>query len=90
MADPAFRSAVRARFEQLLPSFREIPGFMEETERRLQKSAAVNFEMWDPSGDASANNGSIVNGDENMSFHAACVLLRDIFEERLEVIRKSL
>ena len=90
MADPWFRASVRARFEQLLPALKEIPSFMEDTEKLLQKSAELNFEMWNPAEDASINNGSIINGDERMTFHDASVLLRDIFEERLEVIRKSL
>jgi hypothetical protein len=46
--------------------------------------------MWNPAGDATMNNGSIINGDENMSFHNACVLLRNNYEERLQVIEKSL
>jgi hypothetical protein len=90
MADPWFRAKVKARFSQLLPALNEIPAFIEETEKSLKKSADINFEMWNPAGDATQNNGSIINGDENMSFHAASVLLREIFEERLEVIRKSL
>lgn len=89
-SDPAFRAAVKARFEELLPALREIPAFMEETEELLSKSAAPNFEMWNPAEDASMNGGSIINGDERMTFHDASVQLRKVFEERLEVIAKSL
>ena len=89
-ADPAFRSAVKARFNELLPALQEIPVFMEETERELARSAALNFDMWNPAEDASMNGGSIINGDERMSFHDASVQLREVFEERLKVIAKSL
>ena len=89
-ADPAFRSAVKVRFGELLPALQEIPVFMEETERELSKSAALNFELWNPAEDASLNGGSIINGDEIMSFHDASVQLREVFEERLKVIAKSL
>ena len=89
-ADPEFRSAVKARFNELLPALQDIPEFMEETERELSKSAALNFSMWNPADDASLNGGSIINGDEIMSFHDASVQLRTVFEERLEVIAKSL
>ncbi len=88
--DPAFRARVKARYEELLPALRKIPAFMEETEAMLEKSAELNFKMWNPAGDATMNGGQIVNGDENMSFHNASVLLRSNFEERLVVIRKCL
>ncbi len=90
MSDPSFRSAVRERFLALLPQLEKIPDFMEETERELEESARVNFSMWDPSQDASMNGGSIINGDERLSFHEACVRLRDIYRERLQIIRKTL
>lgn len=88
--DPTFHSKLKARFQELLPTLREIPAYMEEMEEKLTVSAGLNFAMWNPAGDATMNNGSIINGDENMSFHNACVLLRNNYEERLQVIEKSL
>lgn len=88
--DPAFRSRLKARYLELLPALKRIPAFMEETEKRLARSAELNFAMWNPAGDATMNGGSIVNGDEYMTFGQASELLRSIYEERLEVIRKSL
>jgi hypothetical protein len=90
MADPAFRSALKARFLELLPSLEQVPAFMEETEQRLRRSAELNFSMWNPVQDASLNNGDIINGDEYLSFHDACERLRNIFRERLTVIRDCL
>ena len=90
MADPAFRSALKARFLELLPSLEQVPAFMEETEQRLRRSAELNFSMWNPVQDASLNNGDIINGDEYLSFHEACERLRNIFKERLTVIRDCL
>ena len=88
--DPTFHSKLKARFQELLPTLRELPAYMEEMEEKLTVSAGLNFAMWNPAGDATMNNGSIINGDENMSFHNACVLLRNNYEERLQVIEKSL
>lgn len=90
MADPAFRSALKARFLELLPSLEQVPAFMEETEQRLRRSAELNFSMWNPVQDASLNNGDIINGDEYLSFHDACERLRNNFRERLIVIRDCL
>jgi hypothetical protein len=36
------------------------------------------------------NDGRIINGDENMSFEDAVTRLKDIYEERLQVILSSL
>lgn len=90
MSDPSFRSAVKVRFKQLLPELEKIPEFMEETEKMLELSAEQNFKLWNPAQDASLNGGEIINGDENLSFHEACVRLREIYLERLEVIQKTL
>ena len=88
--DPAFKAKVKARFEELLPQLQTIPDFIDETEKTLEKSAELNFAMWNPAEDASQNGGSIINGDENMTFQEAVSLLKSIYKERLEVIRKSL
>ena len=88
--DPAFKAKVKTRFQELLPQLETIPSYIDETEALLQKSADLNFNLWDPAEDASQNGGSIINGDENLSFHEAVVRLRTIYEERLEVIQKNL
>ncbi len=88
--DPAFRARVKARFEELLPKLQTIPAFIDETEKMLTRSATLNFRMWNPADDASQNGGSIINGDENMSFHDAVRRLRTIYEERLQVIGRNL
>ena len=88
--DPSFKARVKARFQELLPQLRTIPAFIDETEETLSASAERNFQMWNPAEDASQNGGSIINGDENLSFHAAVERLRSIYEQRLEVIEKNL
>lgn len=88
--DPAFKAKVGARFKELLPELEKIPAYMEQCRRLLSTSAAVNFSMWNPAEDASQNGGSIINGDENMTFDDAVDRLISIYEERLTVIPKNL
>ncbi len=88
--DPAFVEKVKARFQELLPQLETIPGYIQTLEKELEASASLNFRLWNPAEDASMNGGRIINGDENMTFHQASVLLKKTFEERLGVIRKSL
>ena len=59
-------------------------------EKTLEKSASLNFAMWNPAEDASQNGGSIINGDENLTFSEAVARLKSIYIERLETIRTSL
>ncbi len=88
--DPAFKEAVKTRWNELLPQLRTIPAFIGEMEKTLQASAELNFKMWDPAGDASQNNGNIVNGDERMTYNDAVARLKSIYEERLDIISKNL
>ena len=88
--DPAFQEKVRARFQELLPQLQTIPAYMDELQEQLEASAQLNFRMWNPAQDASMNGGQIINGDENLSFEAAVARLKANFEERLQVIQKSL
>ena len=90
LRDPAFKARLKARYEELLPKLETIPAYMEECEERLTASAKLNFAMWNPAEDASQNGGRIINGDENMSFHDAVTRLKTIYQERLEVIARSL
>ena len=88
--DPAFRARVKARFEELLPQLQTIPAYIDELEKQLSKSAALNFQMWNPAQDANMNGGHIINGDENMSFTEAVARLKSIYKERLTVIQDNL
>mgnify|MGYP002856204718 CR=1 FL=1 len=88
--DPAFKAKVRARFEELRPQLETIPDYMDECETLLGKSAELNFQMWDPSGDKVSNGGSIINGDENMSFHDAIQRLKSNYNKHLQVIAAKL
>ena len=88
--DPAFRAKVKARFEELLPQLETIPAYIDQLEKQLEKSAGLNFLMWNPAQDASMNDGQIINGDENLSFREAVSRLRANYVERLSVIRAHL
>jgi len=90
MEDPAFRSRLKARFEELLPSLQEIPAYMDACEKRLERSAKLNFAMWNPADDRSQNGGQIINGDENLSFHDAITRLKGNYNAHLKVIQRSL
>ncbi|MBP5637416.1 MAG: CotH kinase family protein [Bacteroidales bacterium] len=88
--DSAFRSKVKARFQELLPQLSTIPDYMEECRSMLGKSAVLNFAIWNPAEDSSQNGGHIINGDENLTFDAAVDRLKDIYKERLKVILSNL
>ena len=88
--DPAFRERVKARFQELLPQLQTIPAYIDACEEQLEKSAQLNFKMWNPAEDASMNGGSIINGDENMTFKQAVERLRNTYIERLKVIENNL
>lgn len=88
--DQAFRDAVRKRWNELLPQLKTVPDYIDELEKKMQKSAELNFKLWNPADDASLNDGSIINGDENLTYNEAVKLLKNNFQERLEVISKNL
>ena len=88
--DPVFKQKVKARFNELLPLLQTIPSYIDETKALLQRSAELNFAMWNPAEDASQNGGKIINGDENLSFSDAVARIRSIYQERLTVIPKNL
>ena len=88
--DPAFEARVKARFEELLPKLETIPDYIDQCEALLKASAGLNFNMWNPAEDASMNNGHIINGDENMSFHDAVLRLKSNYLKHLQIIGKRL
>jgi len=88
--DPAFKSRVRARFQELLPQLETIPDYMDECEAWLAKSAELNFAMWNPADDRSQNGGRIINGDEELSFHDAVTRLKKNYRQHLKVIAANL
>ena len=88
--DPAFHERVKARFQELLPKLSTVPVYMEECRKMLTKSAFLNFRMWNPADDASQNGGSIINGDENLSFDKAVDRLIDNYNTHLKIIQEKL
>lgn len=90
MEDPFFRARLRTRFEALLPRLRTVPDYMDTCEKLLERSAKLNFAMWNPADDRSQNGGSIINGDENLSFHDAVTRLKQNYNTHLEVMQRLL
>jgi hypothetical protein len=88
--DPDFKSRVKARFLELKPQLQTIPSYMDECEKLLEKSAGLNFKMWNPADDKSQNGGNIINGDENLTFHDAVKRLKSNFSKHLTVIESKL
>ena len=88
--DPTFAARVKSRFNELLPQLQTIPAYIDDLEKRLDRSAEENFKLWNPAQDASMNGGRIINGDENLDYHTAVARLRSIYEERLTVIQNNL
>lgn len=88
--DPDFKTAVKTRWNELLPKLKTIPAYIDEMEKTLQASAELNFKMWNPAEDASQNGGNIINGDEMMTYNAAVARLKKIYEERLDIISNNL
>ena len=88
--DPAFKTKVRNRFNELLPQLQTIPDYMEECRSLLSESAKLNFAMWNPADDKSQNGGNIINGDENMTFDAAIDRLKSNYNKHLQVIQDVL
>jgi hypothetical protein len=88
--DPVFSERVRNRFIELLPALQEVAGFIEECGKLLQASAGLNFAMWDPSEDRWQHQGILINGDENYSFEDAVVNLRQVYLDRLELLKNNL
>ena len=88
--DPAFKSRLKARFQELLPQLETIPDYMDECETQLEASARLNFAMWNPADDKSQNGGHIINGDENLTFHDAIQRLKSNYLHHLDVIQRKL
>ena len=88
--DPDFKSRVKARFLELKPQLQTIPSYMDECEKLLEKSAGLNFKMWNPADDRSQNGGNIINGDENLTFHDAVKRLKSNYSKHLTVIESKL
>lgn len=88
--DPVFAEKVKNRFQELLPQLQTIPDYMDALQKQLSESAKYNFRMWNPADDASMNGGSIINGDENMSFDEAVKLLKENYNIRLSIMSQQL
>ena len=88
--DPVFKNQVKERFNELLPQLKTIPDYMEECRTMLSASAELNFKLWNPADDKSQNGGSIINGDENMTFDAAVDLLKSNYNTHLQAIQSKL
>jgi hypothetical protein len=81
--DPDFWKMAKDRWAVLKSKFIAIEPNFDSYKTYLEKSAKLNFQMWNPAEDASMNNGSIINGDENLSFDQAVARAKSVFVERI-------
>ena len=88
--DPAFLQKTRDRIQELLPQLNTIPDYIDECAALLEESAKLNFQMWDPSEDASQNGGKIINGDENMTFDEAVERIKNNYKIHLQLVLDKL
>ena len=88
--DPAFAEKVRVRFLELRPSLEGVAEYIDSCASLLERSAELNFRLWDPAQDRWSNNGLLINGDENLEFGDAVARLREVWLDRLELIGKLL
>ncbi len=74
--DPEFVAAVKQRWTEAEPRFRQVLGFIDRTKQEIQLSLEANCEQWPIYQN--------YNGDEQLSFDAAVASLRKCYEERLD------
>lgn len=88
--DPAFLQKTRDRIQELLPQLNTIPDYIDECKALLEESAKLNFQMWDPSEDASQNGGKIINGDERMTYAQAVERIKNNYKIHLQLVLDTL
>ena len=88
--DPAFVRRVRERFLELLPVLESVPDYIEQCRQLLAASAELNFAMWNPAEDRWQNKGLLINGDELLGFGDAVAQLREVYLQRLELLKKNI
>ncbi len=88
--DPAFGQRVRERFFELLPALESVPDYIEQCRQLLAASAELNFAMWNPAEDRWQNKGLLINGDELLGFGDAVAQLREVYLQRLELLKKNI
>lgn len=76
--DKEFRNIVKAQWDILKPQFETIPDYIDQQAQALEKSDAINSQMWPISVD--------VNGDTKDSFSVAISKMKDNYTKRLKWI----
>ena len=77
-SDKEFRNIVKAQWDILKPQFETIPDYIDQQAQALEKSDAINSQMWPISVD--------VNGDTKDSFSVAISKMKDNYTKRLKWI----
>lgn len=80
--DPVFKARAKERWERLLPSFREIPQFIQEEADRIRNSESMNHIMWPVT--------SNVNKDIDLSFEDAVAKMKKSYSDKLEWMNDSI
>ncbi|MDE6861614.1 MAG: CotH kinase family protein [Alistipes sp.] len=80
--DEGFRSTAAERWRLLKPKFQTALNYIDEQRDYIAVSAQRNFSIWTMTTDT--------NGDERLSFYQAVDRMRDILEERIEIIDREI
>ncbi len=79
--DEGFRKTAAERWRVLKPKFTTALNYIDEQEEYIAISAQRNFSVWSMTTDT--------NGDERLSFSQAVGRMRDILEERIEIVDRE-
>lgn len=79
--DEGFRKTAAERWRVLKPKFMTALNYIDEQEDYIAVSAQRNFSVWSMTTDT--------NGDERLSFGQAVGRMRDILEERIEIVDRE-
>ncbi len=82
--DPAFRTAVKSRWQEWYPFLKEVPEFIGQERESIAEAVARDNERWPDikTGD--------VNGDLSLTFGPAVDRLESVYRERLEWLNRQI
>lgn len=80
--DPVFKARAKERWEKFLPSFREIPQFIQEEADRIRNSESMNHIMWPVT--------SNVNKDIDLSFEDAVAKMKKSYSDKMEWMNNTI
>lgn len=82
--DPYFIQTVKQRFAQIKPQLEKVPEYIREKSKQINKSADLNFQIWDISHEQA-------NGDESLQhYNTAIDIMIDNYEGRLQLLETTI